>query len=551
LRLIIDSFKTSEELKSIMQGFDNNINEQLVTGITGSTRSILVSSLKEITNRNILIVTNNLLSANKMYEDLSNLIPKEQLWLYPADELISAEIGVASPELRAQRIEVLNKIIANEAKVVIAPISGIKRLLPPKQLWIDSQIEVEVGYDFDITDGARILTNLGYERSDLVTKPGEFSIRGGLLDIYLITEKNPIRVELFDTEVDSIRYFSIESQRSISSIEKFTICPNKEVILTENNIKQAAIRLRESLNTSLKTIKDEKVKQQLVENIEYDLEKLHSGLSIDNQYKYISLYYDTRNSLIDYFPQGTLIVFDEVARVVDTSLKLERDEAEFISSLLEYGKAVHNLEFSIKTTDIITKKRNPKIYLSTFLSHVAHTSPQNIVNLTSRTMQDFHGQLHLLKNELNRWKKSKYHVFVLVSNEDRRDKIKNTFDDYDIPSKVIYDKKEVSQEFLNIIPGNLSKGFEIPATKIAIITEAELFKLKKEKRSINRQKLSNAEKIQSYSELKVGDYVVHINHGIGKYLGIVTLEISGVHKDYLHLNYKGNDTLYVPVEQID
>jgi transcription-repair coupling factor (superfamily II helicase) len=551
LRFIIDSFNESEELKSITSGLYNNLNEQLITGISGSARSIFISSVNEITKKTILVVTNNLLSANKIYEELSDILSEEKVWLYPADELISAEISISSPELRAQRIEVLNKIINGEANVIIAPISGTKRLLPPKNLWVDSQLEFQVGNEFDITNGATVLSNLGYERSEIVSKPGEFSIRGGLLDIYPITESNPIRIEFFDTEIDSIRFFSSEDQRSINSIDKITISPNKEIILTSENIKEATNRLKASLKNSLAVIKDEKTRQLLLENIEYDIEKLENGLNLENQYKYISLYYDTRNSLIDYLPEGSLIVFDEVARVVDTSLKLEREEAEFISSLLEYGKAVHNLEFSIKTSDIIAKKINPKIYMSTFLSHVAHTSPQNIVNITSRTMQDFHGQLHLLKNELNRWKKSKYSVFVLANSEERKDKIKNTFDDYDIPSKIIYDKTEISKEFLNIVHGNLQKGFELPATKTAVIAEGELFKLKREKPKASRQKLTNAEKIQSYSELKIGDYVVHINHGIGKYLGIVTLEISGVHKDYLHLSYKGNDTLYVPVEQIN
>ncbi len=198
---------------------------------------------------------------------------------------------------------------------------------------------------------------------------------------------------------------------------------------------------------------------------------------------------------------------------------------------------------------LFQKREFPILYMSLFLRHMANTNPQNIINLSCKQMQNFHGQMHLLKAEIERWKKGNYSILFLGPDEDRVKKLERVLEDYEIDVSMLGADQQLMPGKVQIMKGNLQTGFELPIQRIAVITEEELF-TKRVKKSANRAKLSNAERIKSYSELKVGDYVVHVNHGIGKYLGIETLVINGVHKDYLHIRYQGTDKLYVPVEQI-
>jgi transcription-repair coupling factor (superfamily II helicase) len=229
---------------------------------------------------------------------------------------------------------------------------------------------------------------------------------------------------------------------------------------------------------------------------------------------------------------------------------LIKEEAEWYTSLLSEGQIIHDLTISHDLPNLLHKREFPILYMSLFLRHVANTSPQNIINVSCKQMQNFHGQMHLLKAEVDRWKKGNYAILFLGPDDERVKKLERVLEDYDIEASITRSGQQLLPGKVQIMKGNLHTGFELSIQKIAVITEEELF-TKRVKKSTNRQKLSNAERIKSYSELKIGDYVVHVNHGIGKYLGIETLVINGVHKDYLHIRYHGTDKLYVPVEQID
>ena len=542
-------FYAQDDFKNVITGIEEGLKEQLVAGLSGSARSVFISSLYKDAKQPIIIITHNLLQAQKIYEDLNNLLD-EDVYLYPVNELIASDIAVASPELKAQRIEVLNHLSKNKPLIVVAPIAALRRLLPPKELWNQFQIYFEVGDEIILDSTLSRFLSMGYERVPMVSAPGEFSVRGGIIDIYPLTEENPIRIELFDTEVDSIRTFSLENQRSIDMLKQISIGPAEEMILMNEHIQSGIEKIEKALANSLKKLKNEKQKKLLLENIKYDIEKLKSNQLEQGFVKYLSFFYNKAHSLLDYFPTKTILVFDEISRVHEMVSHLEGEEAEWFTSLLEEGNIVHEAKVSHSYEELIQKVPFSIIYLSLFLRHVPHTNPQNLINISCKQMQSFHGQMHVLKGEIDRWKKSDFTVVFLGANQDRVQKLENVLEDYGIEALTVNRDDILSKGKLYIMEGDLQTGFELPMQKLAVITEEELFK-KRVKRRQQRQKLSNAERIKSYSELQVGDYVVHVNHGIGKYLGIETLEINGIHKDYLHIRYQGSDKLYVPVEQID
>jgi transcription-repair coupling factor (superfamily II helicase) len=543
-------FLQQEDVQSVLAGIDENLREQLISGLSGSSRTVFTATIYEKLNRPIMIVTHNLLQAQKLYDDLANLVNETEVFLFPANELIAAELSVASPELKAQRIDALNYWSLHNKGILIVPISGLKKILPPKSLWQQFQLEIKVGEDLEIESFLKTLVNMGYVRGEMVTTPGEFSVRGGIIDLYPLTEENPIRIELFDTEIDSIRYFSLEDQRSKGKVTEVIIGPATEVLLEPENYRQMIDRLEEGLAKSLKKLKDDKAKLQLTQNISYELEQLKNGQKPDEVYKYLSLAYESPSSLLDYLPKNGLVFIDEISRVQETNESLVKEEAEWYTALLSEGKIIHDLQISHDLQAFLIKKEFPIVYMSLFLRHVANTSPQNIINVSCKPMQNFHGQMHLLKAEIDRWKKSNYCILFLGPDDERVKKLERVLEDYEVEANVITGNQQPLPGRIQIMKGSLQTGFELSIQKIAVITEEELFN-KRVKKSTSRQKLSNAERIKSYSELKVGDYVVHVNHGIGKYLGIETLVINGIHKDYLHIRYQGSDKLYVPVEQID
>ncbi|MED1865511.1 transcription-repair coupling factor [Fictibacillus nanhaiensis] len=544
-------FSQGEDLKSIMDGINGGLKEQLVTGLSGSARTMLISSLHENTGKPQLVVTHNLFQAQKLYEDLTSLLSEDEVYLYPVNDLISSEMAISSPELKSQRIEALNQLSRSFKGVIITPVAGLRRYLPPVEVWEKAGLSFQVGEDIDSDEILKKLVAMGYERSSMVQTPGEFSVRGGIIDIYPLTEKNPVRIELFDTEIDSIRYFEAETQRSQDKVKTISIAPAEELILFDEHYDNAADRIDAKLATTLKNIKDDALKETLVENISYETGRLREKQQFQSMYKYASLFYDEPASLLQYISPDSLVVMDEIGRIQETSQQLDKEEAEWQTALLEHGELVQDLTISPDTNGLLgDKKTFPIIYLSLFLRHVPHTQPQNILNVECKSMQNFHGQMNVLKGEMDRWKKLGFAIVFIAMNKERANRLERVLADYEMDAGIIGSDQNIQPKTSQILLGDLGSGFESVKQKLVVITEEEVF-TKKAKRPARKQKMTNAERIKSYSELKVGDYVVHVNHGIGKYLGIETLEIKGVHKDYLHIKYSGNDKLYVPVEQID
>ncbi|MFC8150124.1 transcription-repair coupling factor [Bacillus paralicheniformis] len=547
----IQSYITqSDDFKSIVNGLNEGLKEQLLAGLSGSARSLFTAALTKETRRPVFLITHNLYQAQKITDDLTGLIKDQPVLLYPVNELISSEIAVASPELRSQRLDVLNRLASGETPIVIAPAAAVRRMLPPVEVWQNSQIRIETGRDIDPEQLLQKLVQMGYERTDMVAAPGEFSIRGGIIDVYSLTEENPVRIELFDTEVDSIRIFNTDDQRSLETRDEVTIGPAKELIVRDEDRQRALEQIDKGLANSLKKLKLDKQKEILDQNIAEDKERLKEGHIGQEMVKYLSYFYEKPASLLDYFPKNTLLILDEISRIHEMEDQLQKEEAEWVTSLLEEGKILHDTAMSFPFHSLISKQSRSILYYSLFLRHVQHTSPQNIVNVSSKQMQSFHGQMNVLKNEIERFKKSKYTTVFLGDSKERVEKLASVLSDYDIEAAQADQDAALAQGQIYIMEGGLQSGFELPMIKLAVITEEELFK-KRVKKQARKQKLTNAERIKSYSELQIGDYVVHVNHGIGKYLGIETLEINGIHKDYLNIHYQGSDKLYVPVDQID
>lgn len=550
MQALKEYLRESDDIQSVIEGIRSGINEQLVAGLSGSARALLASLLNETSRKKTIIVTHQLSHAQQLYDDLLEFYQENEVFLYPVNELLSSEIAFASPELMSQRIDALLGWMQSDQGILIAPVAALKRMLPPQSYWKEYQKQIKRGDIIEIDTFASFLVEMGYERQDMTSAPGDFSIRGGIIDIYPITEENPIRIELFDDEVDSIRYFDGETQRSLKELKKVEIRPATEWLVKETDLLAAAQRLENSISESLKRIKKKEDKQLLLENLQPDIERLQQCERFQEMRRYVKFLYEEPASLMDYLPADGLIIMDELSRIQETAQHLDEEEKDWLKDQLERNSATHTLALSLDWHSVWQKMKVPRVYLSVFLRHIPNTSPANIVNVSCRAMQQFHGQMHLLQNEMKRWKKANYSVLILAPDKKRSEKIQSVLSDYDMEAAISDSVPTLPYQTPLVITGNISGGFEMPLHRIAVITESELFKQRTPRRK-RKQKISNAERIKSYQELQVGDYVVHANHGIGRYIGIETVAVNGLHKDFMLIKYSGDDKLFVPIDQID
>jgi len=538
LQRLLQAFQNDSDFQTIVSGIHSGMREQLVSGLAGSSRQVMIAAVRQELERPLIIVTHNLYAAQKVAEDLQEICDRDSVLLYPANELTLIDIAVSSPETVAQRIEVLSKLALGYRGIVVVPYAGLRKLLPTKEAYRDAQFTIATSGVIPLAELASKLVRLGYERAERVEKKGEFSVRGGIMDIYPLIADEAYRIEWFDDEIDSIRSFDPVDQRSIAKLDAVTITPALEIIADERRMTNAAVHATDLLDQQLSKMTDRRAKDQLSEHLREDVAALREGHYFQEIYKYISLLYPERETIIDYLPEDSVMMIDEPLRLLETARQLERDEAETVTDLLEEGKLLPAFVLSKTYEQVIQYKKFPILYVQLFLRQIPHTQPQNIVNFVTRAMQSFHGQMNVLKTESDRWAKSGLQVMILASDEERTNRLRRVLGDYKIESPII-------------IEGNLQSGFEFPAGRIAVITESEVFSQKQRKVRRSDRKIENAERIKSYTDLKVGDYVVHVNHGIGKYVGIGTLVIDGIHKDYMHIVYAGGDKLSVPIDQID
>ncbi|MGD8192537.1 transcription-repair coupling factor [Brevibacillus ginsengisoli] len=552
MQVIINPFREDSNFGTIAAGLTRGLHEQLIAGLAGSSRQVLMAALYQEGKRPLCIVTHNMYQAQKVYEDLTELVANDQLLLFPANELIGSELAIASPEMLAQRVQVYNRLAQGFTGILVIPFAGLRRFIVPAEVWRSSQIELQVGQELELDEFLNRLIEFGYERVDLVERKGEVSVRGGIVDLYPIDSEWPLRIELFDVVIDSIRTFDMATQRSKETVQSYTIGPAQEMIVSQETLRESAVRLEKKLGETIDKVKDSSTKERLMKKIGGDIEVMQEGHRFSHLYSYISAIYPMNETILNYLPQDTVLLIDEPSRVLETAGQLQKEETEWLTSRSNDGEFMFNLTLSTSYDEIVTDSRRQIIYLSLFLRQIPKTQPQNIVNFNCRTMQNFHGQMNVLKNELARWKKGNNRIVFIAADAERAKRLERVLHDYEMEADLLLDSITVVPPGRpTIIIGNLQSGFELPLNHFIVVTEGEVFTAKQRKARKVQQNMTNAERIKNYLELKPGDYVVHINHGIGKYLGIETKEILGIHKDYLHIRYAGGDSLFVPIEQID
>lgn len=523
---------------------------QLVTGIANSARAIQIATIAKDRIEPTIVFTPNLHQANLLQNDLREFYPEERLFVYNVNDMIHAQLSVASPEEQAERIETLEFLLSGENGVIIIPVAGARRLLPPKEIYQNAHIKINLTSEVEIDDMTEQLVSMGYEREQIVASPGEFSIRGGIIDVYPLTKEYPVRIELFDIEVDSIRSFDADTQRSLEQLDEIMIPPATESILPSENWERATERVKVAYEKTDAKLDDEEQKDELAKNLMPAIEALENGDWHESYAYYNSFLFEETNTIIDYIPEEAVILYDEYPRILESNQKIEEEETDWLENQINHQKVMVGQKISQSFLENQYRLKQPKVYFSTFQKGMGSTRFTALHNFHYREMQSFFNQMPMIQTEVEAWLKKGVTVLVMAENHERAEQIQGTFKDFKMDAEIHERDAAIEEGILQILPYTVQTGFELIEEKVAVLTEKEMFNrpIKKRRRQLN---ITNAERIKNYNELNPGDYVVHVNHGIGKYIGMETLKIKGIHQDYLSVQYQKNDRVLIPVTQLN
>ena len=522
---------------------------QLVTGISGSARNLLTTMVYDELDGPIVVWAANLLQATQLYEDISQINPTIPTFLFPVEESLAVELAFSSPEYRSQRVEALHFLESGEKGIVVVPTAGFKKLLAPVSIWRNHVLTFDIGNEIDFEQLPEKLVAMGYERESMVASPGEFSVRGDIMDIYALNEEYPIRIEFFGSEVDRMRFFEPTTQKSFDeAVESVMVLPAQDTIFPPYILQEQVEEIEKKVKKAEKSIKNEDVKKRLAVFFNDFIEKAQLGELPQNPKMYTSLFYPQMTTIMDYMSKDTLIVMDEYARTLESERTQNMEAADWEELKIGEGVLLPKQQMTADIRDVVKQSEHRKLFYSLFQKGLGNIRFTAVHPIQYRGLVQFFGQMPMVKSEVDRWLKQDATVFMVVPDKERAEKVHQVFLDFDIES-VIIGQDGFIENHVNIVVGGMAAGFELPMRKLVVMTEKELFN-KATKRQPRRQKMSNAERLKSYTELSAGDFVVHVNHGIGKYTGMETIVVDGVNQDYISILYQDGAKLFIPVTQL-
>ena len=441
--------------------------------------------------KSILVVVDSLFEANKLYNSLSNY--NENTLLFPMDDFLTSEALAISPDLMIKRLETINSIINNENSIVITNLMGYLRFLPSKDVYLDNILKFEVGNRIDPKVLANKLYSIGYKKDTIVNKTGEYGVRGFVVDIFPIYEDNPIRIEFFDDEIESIRVFDADTQKSISSLDNISIYPFSEFLSTKDVIEEHF-----------------------------------------NKQKYLQLYSEISN--ISNYLSNNVVVYKDYEQ-------LKISYCNILNEIMEY-KQNKDVEFDLNYMfDLLKINEKYPVYYCSIDNKIDNGYITSIKDFGVKTINNFNEDSNLINDFINNSIHNDKTVVICV----KKYQVKSL---YKFLNMKVYETSfdDIKKGSVNIIDCNISDGYIY--NDLIVLSSRELFNVKNNNKKYYT-KYKYASTINDINKLLVGDYVVHNIHGIGRYNGIKSLTLNDITKDYLEVLYQGTDKIYIPVEKID
>ena len=516
----------------------------LCVGLSAIHKAHFLYAASEDLDCPILLLCQDDLAAARLTADINAMAGsgKELACLFPSRDFCYRQMETISGEYEQQRLGVLSRIQAGEVRIVVASAQAAgSRTIAPEQLkkgTFQLSVDPDKGEQLTMQQLTARLIGSGYIRRDQVDGVCQFSVRGGILDIFPPKESNPVRIEFWGDDVDTISYFELDSQRRTESLDTLSISPAREVLFEEGELEEKLGKLIDSLGNRKTTENAKNILQK-------DLDRITSGLELDSYDKYFPLT-GRFATLLDYF-QDAAVFFSEYTDMKETLRAQWVQFQEDIKVLLEEGQLCKGLDGYQLSPEMLelSLKEHRCIYLETF-AHGGFGTLKDVINLSPLQNSGWNGDLKLLKSDLDPLMEQGYCCCIFAGTDKAAQNLANDLVRMGIPASYEKDLKAIKYRKVFVLAGTLSTGFEYPEIRFSLTTTLRATSLPTKK--VKKRK---GEEIRSLSDLTVGDYVVHVTHGIGIFDGIHKLELQGVIKDYIKIRYAGSDTLYVPVTQLD
>ncbi len=533
-----------------------------------------------------LVVTYDEQRAKEIYNDFRNFT--RQVWLYPARDLLFFNADIHGNLMTRQRIDVMRHLLEETGGVVVTTIDGLMDHMLPLAFLKQQMLTVESGQIIDLEEWRERLTDMGYERVGQVDGMGQFSIRGGIIDIFPLTEETPVRIELWDDEVDSIRTFDLESQRSVEQLEHVALYPAAEVVLTRKQLQNGIELLEKEEKTYEAALRGQhKIEEaSRIRNIIRELtDGLREGWNTGGLDGYLKYFCQDTVSFLDYFPEGDSVIYlDEPGRLKEKGETVELEFRESMVHRLEKGYLLPGqTELLYPAAQVLSRiQRSYSVMLTGLDQKLPGMKVNEKFALNVKNVNSYQNSFEMLIKDLTRWKKEGYRVILLSASRTRASRLASDLREYDLHAycpdamdvdddaksstggETVSGENTISSQNIALLQpgqkvkpgeimvtyGSLHRGFEYPLLKFVFITEGDMFGAEKKKK--RRKKTSyQGRAIQSFSELSVGDYVVHETHGLGIYRGIEKVERDKIIKDYIKIEYGDGGNLYLPATRLE
>ncbi len=556
MNTIISKLQELQKFKQYIQEIEEKNSPITISGLSDVGKIQFAYSTKQSLNRPICIVTYNEIEARKIVKDLSYFTNEfEEVLYFPKREIASYDYIAESKDLPYERIEVLNKIQKKKAKIVVTTVEALMQKMITKSSLYKNCLEFKVGKRYSLEEVKQNLILLGYERNDLIEGKGQFSVRGDIIDVAL-TETKGVRVELWGDEVDSIRNFSISSQRSNEMLDKIEIMPAHEFIL-EDELKNIVSKIQNNNEYFNKVNAKNDYRNKIEEIINRDIELIESGDYISKIDKYFNSFYDKTEIFLDYLENDFVILFDELSKIKQRSDNILIENKNLIKALIEKEKYVPESILNIEPIDYVSEDKQV-VYLEK--QDLGAKIKSNIkYNFNYRDVKYYKSEIEILIGDLIKALNDKKEVVVLAGNKEETDKFVKLLQEKEIPYRrnlieQVLQKGQINQKATSpmvvVTEGSLSSGFECYDLNLIVIAGDELFAPSVKKKRKLSSSFKQGEKVV-FADLKIGDYVVHKSHGIGQFVGVNTLKADGIIKDYIKIRYRNDDMLYIPTNDLD
>jgi transcription-repair coupling factor (superfamily II helicase) len=515
---LLDITSTSPAVQRVLQPLKNQAAPIKVSSLAGSSRSMMIAHAHKVHSRPTVVIVGDTESAEYLVDDLFSMLGEGAALLFPAWEVRPYDQISPDSDVTGQRISAMHALRQAQSVIVVTTVRAMMQRTLPPALFDLTTIEIKVGEEIPFEDLIARANRLGFDRTDMVQMPGQFSVRGGIVDIFPHTLSRPCRIEFFGDEIDSMRLFDIYTQRSTEHIPVLTMLPNKEVVDEPSARNMAAVKVKEA--AAAQGLKAGELESQISQ-----------GGVFDGCERYLPFFHPEAGSLLSFIPDSALICFCEPSGINQEAMTfLEEYEEAYISRTAADDVVPKPLD---AIEDWSSLQQQMLTFNQLFLIRSSGDS-DDWININASNTGTFHGAMDVLKSRMKDWRSEQSSIFAVCDNEGQADRLTEILGE--------------AAEGVSIPIGTLHAGFILPDLPLVVMTDSEIFSRYRRRR--RRQSFKEGVVIEDFMNLKDRDYVVHIDHGIGRYIGLQRIDVDNRTRDCLTIVYAEEDRLYIPIEQL-